>query len=342
MNSQRFIFIDYCKTIAIILVLLGHKDTPLSDKSIDVIYTFHMPLFFFISGFLFKRYDWITQLQRMKKGIVTPLFFFIFFSYITLYAPRNILHHNYTDIYSFIHIMLFIPIKDTIKGLSVCDNGSIWFIYSLILCIITFRILSEKILYYLRKYLYIFLIIVPLLSMGWCFIFTGSYPWNIQRHFIICSIFILGYSLNPYIKKINSNNIKSNKFLILLVLSFIFFFIVYSNSNNITRWYNYSISIISSYQTFILTLMGIIFVLTLSIILAKLFGKNKYIEFISNNTYTIFATECVWQWNLHRVELITTTEFTALQIVILRFILSCIFAYYMNKYFPSLIGNKKK
>ncbi|MDR1744289.1 MAG: acyltransferase family protein, partial [Planctomycetota bacterium] len=48
---------DYCKGIAIILVVAGHyfpAESPEAWKTIRaIIYTFHMPLFFFASGFFF-------------------------------------------------------------------------------------------------------------------------------------------------------------------------------------------------------------------------------------------------------------------------------------------------
>ncbi len=56
-ERQRFNAIDIAKVIAIILVVVGHyfpDDSPEWWVGIhDVIYTFHMPLFFFASGFLY-------------------------------------------------------------------------------------------------------------------------------------------------------------------------------------------------------------------------------------------------------------------------------------------------
>ena len=52
--KKRLHWLDYSKTIGMYLVILGHvKNNTLLLKSI--IYSFHMPLFFFLSGFLHKR-----------------------------------------------------------------------------------------------------------------------------------------------------------------------------------------------------------------------------------------------------------------------------------------------
>ncbi len=49
-NSEKYGFIDLLKGIGIFLVVWGHTMLPRSV----LIYSFHMPLFFFISGFLYK------------------------------------------------------------------------------------------------------------------------------------------------------------------------------------------------------------------------------------------------------------------------------------------------
>lgn len=46
---RRSTFIDIAKGIGIILVVLGHLDTN-GQISREVIYSFHMPLFFLLSG----------------------------------------------------------------------------------------------------------------------------------------------------------------------------------------------------------------------------------------------------------------------------------------------------
>lgn len=56
-NMQRLISFDIAKSICIILVVIGHyipDYSPLWYICIhDIIYTFHMPLFMFASGFIY-------------------------------------------------------------------------------------------------------------------------------------------------------------------------------------------------------------------------------------------------------------------------------------------------
>lgn len=55
MEKNRNPYWDTLKGILIVLVVLGHTGTALGEKILSVIYSFHMPLFLFISGYFSKR-----------------------------------------------------------------------------------------------------------------------------------------------------------------------------------------------------------------------------------------------------------------------------------------------
>ena len=51
MNSRRIVYIDIAKGIGILLVALAHADISLFSPYLhQLIYAFHMPLFFLVSG----------------------------------------------------------------------------------------------------------------------------------------------------------------------------------------------------------------------------------------------------------------------------------------------------
>lgn len=68
--------IDILRGIGAILVVIGHL-VP-SDGNVKVyIYAFHMPLFFFLSGFLFNnKKDFKTYLKGNLKSLILPYFLF--------------------------------------------------------------------------------------------------------------------------------------------------------------------------------------------------------------------------------------------------------------------------
>lgn len=90
-----------------------------------------------------------------------------------------------------------------------------------------------------------------------------------------------------------------------------------------------------------LSLVGIVGALFVSLYLSLQIGRNKIVEFLSNNTFTLFATEVVWGWNLHRLELVTSMVMSPFLKVILQFVMGGVFAYPLNRFTPVLIGKKK-
>lgn len=80
MAAMRINWIDWAKTIGIYCVILGH----VLDKSITIeyqltklIYMWHMPLFFFLSGFLCKKVEgsFRSELFRNMKTLLVPYLF---------------------------------------------------------------------------------------------------------------------------------------------------------------------------------------------------------------------------------------------------------------------------
>ena len=70
---KRIHNIDILKGIGILLVILGHLDLPLRIR--NIIYIFHMPLFFFLSGALWKNKETKMSLKVYIKHILTSLIY---------------------------------------------------------------------------------------------------------------------------------------------------------------------------------------------------------------------------------------------------------------------------
>ena len=76
MTKKRITYIDMAKGIGILLVLIGHSEFP-STPLITWISSFHMPLFFILSGMLFShtgatQKDWKIFLKKKTKTILLP------------------------------------------------------------------------------------------------------------------------------------------------------------------------------------------------------------------------------------------------------------------------------
>lgn len=102
--QNRISYIDALKGFAILLVVMGHTITKLYSQSFEhmlwdypmvtmfwwlVIYSFHMPLFMFISGFLFHKdegYSWQDGVRTIWKRAYTLLLPFLSWALITRYV----------------------------------------------------------------------------------------------------------------------------------------------------------------------------------------------------------------------------------------------------------------
>lgn len=77
MNKQRENWVDIVKGIGIILVVMGHAGCPVLPHGI--IYSFHMPLFFFLSGLFINRQcekDFCTYVKKNFRSLLLPYFYF--------------------------------------------------------------------------------------------------------------------------------------------------------------------------------------------------------------------------------------------------------------------------
>jgi fucose 4-O-acetylase-like acetyltransferase len=81
--SKRINYIDVARGIGILLVVMGHNDfAAISPFMHKLIYSFHMPLFFFLSGyFLNTAIPFWSFVKKRFNGLLKPYFFTIFLIY---------------------------------------------------------------------------------------------------------------------------------------------------------------------------------------------------------------------------------------------------------------------
>lgn len=127
--SKRYDWIDALKGFGAILVILGHLNPAMPIE--QYIYSFHMPLFFFISGMLKKKQEQplLSFIKKKAKSLLIPLIMWNTASTIIL------LMIGY-DIEQLLNGMFFIN-----KELPV--NTPIWFLLNLFICEVIYEVLSS-------------------------------------------------------------------------------------------------------------------------------------------------------------------------------------------------------
>ena len=88
---QRIAYIDVAKGIGILLVALAHADVSLFSPYLHkFIYSFHMPLFFFLSGYFFNpETPFWKLLKRRFNSVLKPYLFTIFLIYLVSISFTN-------------------------------------------------------------------------------------------------------------------------------------------------------------------------------------------------------------------------------------------------------------
>ncbi len=198
---NRIPWIDYAKAIGIVLVVYGHvavgamkagiiDDLPIHSISLSVIYTFHMPLFFFLSGlFFFSSLDKKGGRGLLRSKLAVLIYPFVIWSLIdgglgvalSEFTNRN---SSWVDIFS----IFWVP------------RGQFWFLYTLfIIFTLSIPIFAKlPIPYYLlvlciAGILYIFKNIVP-----------QVYPWDTIAIYWVFFVFGICFSqIKIFISKNN-------------------------------------------------------------------------------------------------------------------------------------------
>lgn len=70
-EKERLRWLDISKGIAIILMIIGHMDG-LNPYVRGIIFSFHMPLFMIINGYLIKEYNICKNLEKSCKSLLIP------------------------------------------------------------------------------------------------------------------------------------------------------------------------------------------------------------------------------------------------------------------------------
>ena len=97
--KNRIGYIDMSKGLAIILVIIGHSSFVPNNAKL-LLYAFHIPLFFFLSGFTLnvRKYETFSGYFLNKlKGLVVPFFLlnsFVFLFQLFVMYPDQVLSFN--------------------------------------------------------------------------------------------------------------------------------------------------------------------------------------------------------------------------------------------------------
>ena len=129
--KERIVWLDYGKAIAIYLVVLAH--TALYKPAEGFIYTFHMPFFFFMSGYLFnyaKYPSYMEFVRRRFRQLLVPYVIINIITYLLwLLVLRNVGSDAGEDVGALSPLMAAV----TVNATEMMHDVPLWFLAALFL-----------------------------------------------------------------------------------------------------------------------------------------------------------------------------------------------------------------
>ena len=197
MVNNRINWIDWAKCLAITMVVYGH--IPQTEVSFPPFYicTFHIPLFFFISGYLTKtRINTKEEFTKCIHSLILPYFLYniIFYPYwaIRLYIDQGVCFSVFDYV---IKPLMGLPFLQINSPISSSINGAMWFVAALVIMRLTIHLCIQT----SRPLLIIKMI--SLLFIG-LFVISVYYkiplPITIDGLFKCMPLYLLGYLTKQY------------------------------------------------------------------------------------------------------------------------------------------------
>ena len=121
----RVSWVDYAKAIAITFVIIWHVST--RNYLSDWIYSFHMPLFFFLSGITLKanRRGYKAFIKKLVKRLLPPYILYSLLYFALNVAKVAVLHNNINLIHNLTGIIVQMSINYASKSPLARNNKSI-------------------------------------------------------------------------------------------------------------------------------------------------------------------------------------------------------------------------
>lgn len=333
-KDNRLEFIDIAKGLGIILVVIGHVS--INNMLNTWIFSFHMPLFFVISGYLNscnKKYVSNKKyiVQKFKRLLI-PYFIFSNLSYIYwIMIERNIRGDNISVTRPFINIFIAMGGSD-----NYIFNAVMWFLPCLFITEVIFYYISKK---NNKNRVVVLLIISSIIGyLISCYINTRII-WCIDIMFTSLVFYGIGYY--GFYNKLLINDTYNNKkeYYLLLIISFLLLTIISQLNGRIDMNNN----ILQNYFMFyIAALTGVFFIFLIS---NKI--KCNWLSYLGKNSLIIMLLhEPLKRIVLKIIELVTRININILRdnifliiicsALIISLIIPCI--YVINKFIPGIIG----
>ena len=320
---MRFYEIDIAKGIGIILVVLGHALAyGCQNRLFAMIYAFHMPLFFFLSGFVFKPKDSGAVFFAGKvKSLLWPLVVFQFANLI---------------------IFAFLKLAGKVSVFNYVQFSGFWFITTLLYVSCLYYILREVVL---RNNVHrdFVLILISLASLALGLVYAGHISGKpnvpIATTAVGLFFYVIGKEIQilywPFSDKIT--DCRSRR-VVLLSIAVVLLICLYGLTKHMPRTIDMNLSRYVNRTLFPLAaLCGILSVLLFSWALRR----NRILEWLGGHSLLIFIAHIpMWKAFNHLLSKYAHMVGGEKSCIVFTLSLSgaCLFAAFVERYAPWLVG----
>ncbi|MCR4684625.1 MAG: acyltransferase family protein [Lachnospiraceae bacterium] len=343
-QTKRLPYLDMVKGLGIILVVLGHIEY-ISDPLRTWISSFHMPVFFIVSGLLIchKNEDALpfkTILTKKSHGILIPYFWFS-------------LLYLVIDIFNVCFGKITRPdfIKNQIASVTFYGSSVLWFLPALFLAEIGFLFLHKK----LPKYISIPLILL-LAILAYCLELSVRPVYEASSDALLITtlidflrVFLRGalfmsfvcfaFHLYPLLTK-------GERFSILQLIAGIVFFVLNLALSQINGCVDTHFLKLNNVPLFYLcAVLGSVSLILICKNLSPkylgplmFFGKNSLVVMTTHlNTYILYFAQLI-AWQIDTVVTRAKSYVFIFNIMIFTFLFEALIIVIINRFFPFVLG----
>lgn len=185
-DNQRIDFVDVLRGIGILFMILGHIG--FGEKANIYLHAFHMPLFFFVSGWFYHTLPADTSMFIKKKAqsLLIPYYFFAIFHFGLIFVLEDEI--NIAAVKKHLYHILFYPTV----GIPVA--GALWFLMALFWTNVIFHFIHKN-LYQKDNILLAVSLIIGMLGMIITSLRGIRLPWALDAAMVGVSFFGTAYFL---------------------------------------------------------------------------------------------------------------------------------------------------
>lgn len=332
LKKKRVSWIDIAKGIAILLVFFGHTlSTP--KEFADFIYSFHMPVFFALSGYCFSlKGNFRDFITKKAKGILLPVFTLGLTGSVAVSLMLTFIKHEAVD-WKWVFLNPFVQYG---------THDLLWYLPAAFVSMVCFYLLVKL----CKKKMWLIVsvsFVIGLLSYLFTEFVKIEIPWQIDTALVALPFLAVGY----FMKEKNAvAEIRNVPFLLISTVVCVLISIL----NN--KFFGRVEMHINSYGNLLLFYLGALAGICMTISVSMLISENKALEFFGRNTLIFYSLEpiqyfanfvlglCIGfipyydnimiRFAVSAVAVIFVTAFSSLAAVII------------NRYFPFLIGQRRK